>query len=74
MVGLPGNCKVEVDVFWTVLKALKIVGSFVGNRTDAIEALSFVEQGKPRATPPPPPLPVTDLLHSRRQGQAQHFD
>ena len=45
-VGLPGNCHIKANVFWTVFKALRIVGSYVGNRQDAIEALSFVAQGK----------------------------
>lgn len=29
------------QVFWTVFKALRIVGSYVGNRQDAIEALDL---------------------------------
>jgi propanol-preferring alcohol dehydrogenase len=40
-VGLPPDTYIKANVFWTVLKALRIVGSYVGNRQDAIEALDF---------------------------------
>lgn len=36
-VGLPPDTYIKANVFWTVFKALRIVGSYVGNRQDAIE-------------------------------------
>ncbi|BGP13916.1 hypothetical protein JCM10213_002559 [Rhodosporidiobolus nylandii] len=45
-VGLPPDTVIKASVFWTVFKALRIVGSYVGNRQDAIEALDFAARGK----------------------------
>ncbi|ADV22294.1 alcohol dehydrogenase, propanol-preferring [Cryptococcus gattii Ru294] len=44
-VGLP-NAEMGANVFWTVFKSIRIQGSYVGNRQDAIEALQLVEDGK----------------------------
>ncbi|KAL8292551.1 hypothetical protein RQP46_001163 [Phenoliferia psychrophenolica] len=49
-VGMPHNTKISADVFWTVVKELRIVGSYVGNRQDAIEALDLAARGKVIAT------------------------
>lgn len=45
-VGLSTDAWIEADVMLTVSKALRVVGSFVGNRQDAVEALDFVARGK----------------------------
>ncbi|KAL5532744.1 ADH1_1 [Sanghuangporus sanghuang] len=45
VVGLP-NAPLGANVFWTVFKSIKIVGSYVGNRQDAIEALDIASAGK----------------------------
>lgn len=46
VVGLPGEAKMEPSIFWTVLKSIKIIGSYVGNRQDAVEAIELASQGK----------------------------
>ncbi|KIJ37010.1 hypothetical protein M422DRAFT_232219 [Sphaerobolus stellatus SS14] len=45
-VGLPGGGKLAADIFFTVFKSIKIVGSYVGNRQDAVEALQIASLGK----------------------------
>ncbi|KAI6124578.1 chaperonin 10-like protein [Pisolithus croceorrhizus] len=45
-VGLPGSAKLESSIFWTVLKSISILGSYVGNRQDAVEALEIAATGK----------------------------
>ncbi|KAI6029593.1 chaperonin 10-like protein [Pisolithus microcarpus] len=41
VVGLPGSAKLESSIFWTVLKSISILGSYVGNRQDTVEALEI---------------------------------
>jgi D-arabinose 1-dehydrogenase-like Zn-dependent alcohol dehydrogenase len=38
--------QIKASVFFTVVRSLKIVGSYVGNRMDAIEAVDFAARGK----------------------------
>lgn len=45
-VGLPPDCKISVDVFFTVFLSKRLVGSYVGNRQDAHEALAIAAAGK----------------------------
>jgi propanol-preferring alcohol dehydrogenase len=45
-VGLPPSTDIKANVFWTVFKALHIVGSYVGNRQDAVECLDIAARGK----------------------------
>jgi propanol-preferring alcohol dehydrogenase len=45
-VGLPPDAKVKADVFFTVFHSKRLVGSYVGNRQDAIEALEIAASGK----------------------------
>lgn len=45
-VGLPGGTDIKANVFFTVFRAVKIVGSYVGNRQDAIESLQIAAAGK----------------------------
>jgi alcohol dehydrogenase, propanol-preferring len=44
-VGLPGDAKLEASIWWTVFKSIDILGSYVGNRQDAIEALDIAAKG-----------------------------
>ncbi|KIY47085.1 GroES-like protein [Fistulina hepatica ATCC 64428] len=44
-VGLPPSAKFEASIFWTVFKAISIIGSAVGNRQDAIEAIDIAARG-----------------------------
>ena len=48
VVGLP-VADIKANVFWTVFKSLTIVGSYVGNRQDAQEALNIAARGKVKA-------------------------
>jgi alcohol dehydrogenase, propanol-preferring len=45
-VGLPGSATLDASIFFTVLKSINIIGSYVGNRQDALEALDIAAQGK----------------------------
>ncbi|KAI5123358.1 hypothetical protein M0805_001779 [Coniferiporia weirii] len=45
VVGMP-NAPLDANIFWTVYKTIKIVGSYVGNRQDAIEAIGLAAAGK----------------------------
>ncbi|KAI0034450.1 GroES-like protein [Vararia minispora EC-137] len=45
-VGLPGTATLNASIFFTVFKGLQIVGSYVGNRQDAVEAMDIAAQGK----------------------------
>jgi len=40
-VGLPSDTKIKADVFFTVFDSKRIIGSYVGNRQDAAEALEL---------------------------------
>ncbi|KAF8178270.1 mannitol-1-phosphate dehydrogenase [Pholiota molesta] len=44
-VGLPGKATLNASIFFTVYKAITIHGSYVGNRQDAIEAISIAATG-----------------------------
>jgi len=46
VVGLPPDTKIKADVLMTVLTSKRIVGSYVGNRQDAIEALELAASHK----------------------------
>ncbi|OCH86803.1 GroES-like protein [Obba rivulosa] len=46
VVGLPAHAKLSADIFFTVIKSINIVGSYVGNRQDAREALDIAARGK----------------------------
>ncbi|CAD5224046.1 unnamed protein product [Bursaphelenchus okinawaensis] len=45
LVALPREAKVPVDVFWTVVRAITVKGSYVGSRQDTDEALKFLQRG-----------------------------
>jgi propanol-preferring alcohol dehydrogenase len=46
VVGLPAEATIRASVFFTVFRSLRIVGSYVGNRQDAVQALDFAARGK----------------------------
>ncbi|KAJ8502248.1 hypothetical protein ONZ51_g71 [Trametes cubensis] len=46
VVGLPARASLSADIFFTVTKSITIVGSYVGNRQDAREALDIAARGK----------------------------
>lgn len=45
-VGLPGEAKLEASIFFTVFKSISILGSYVGNRQDAYEAVDIASRGQ----------------------------
>jgi alcohol dehydrogenase, propanol-preferring len=45
-VGLPGDAKLEASIFFTVLKSISVLGSYVGNRQDAREAIDIAARGQ----------------------------
>lgn len=49
LVGLPANAYCKSEVFNQVVKSIKIVGSYVGNRADTREALDFFARGLVKA-------------------------
>jgi len=66
-VGLPRDAYIKANVFWTVFKSLRIIGSYVGNRQDAIEALDFVARGKVKAFINIEPLDQLPSVFSRME-------
>ncbi|KNZ80182.1 Alcohol dehydrogenase 1 [Termitomyces sp. J132] len=44
-VGLPGKANLEASIFFTVYKSISILGSYVGNRQDAAEAIEIASRG-----------------------------
>ncbi|KAF5379106.1 hypothetical protein D9615_005953 [Tricholomella constricta] len=44
-VGLPGKATLDASIFFTVFKSISILGSYVGNRQDAREALDIAARG-----------------------------
>jgi propanol-preferring alcohol dehydrogenase len=66
-VGLPPDTYIKASVFWTVFKALRIVGSYVGNRQDAIEALDFAARGKVKAEISIEPLKNLESVYHRME-------
>jgi len=45
-VGLPAKAKLDASIFFTVFKSISILGSYVGNRQDGIEAINIAASGK----------------------------
>ncbi|KAL7007935.1 alcohol dehydrogenase [Cystobasidiomycetes sp. EMM_F5] len=73
-VGLPPDTKVHVDVFFTVFLSKRLVGSYVGNRQDAHEALAIAASGKVKTiykTLPLKDLPkiYDDMHHGKLAGR-----
>ncbi|KAJ7448615.1 mannitol-1-phosphate dehydrogenase MPDH1 [Mycena galericulata] len=45
-VGLPKDATLNASIFFTVFKSISIIGSLVGNRQDAIEAIGIAARGQ----------------------------
>ncbi|KAJ3868793.1 MAG: chaperonin 10-like protein [Lentinula lateritia] len=45
-VGLPGKATLEASIWFTVFKSISILGSYVGNRQDAVEAINIAARGQ----------------------------
>ncbi|KAJ7220327.1 chaperonin 10-like protein [Mycena pura] len=45
-VGLPGNATLDASIFFTVYKSISILGSYVGNRQDSVEAVEIAARGQ----------------------------
>lgn len=68
-VGLP-TADIKANVFWTVFKALKITGSYVGNRQDAQECLDIAARGKVKCIYQTLPLSqLPEVYHKMHNGQ-----
>nr|VWO94502.1 Alcohol dehydrogenase 1 [Ganoderma boninense] len=46
VVGLPAKANLSADIFFTVIKSINILGSYVGTRQDAREAIELAARGK----------------------------
>ncbi|GAA5919329.1 hypothetical protein JCM1841_004341 [Sporobolomyces salmonicolor] len=69
-VGLPPDTYIKANVFWTVLRNVRIVGSYVGNRQDAVEALDFAARGKVAPRIEVAPLSkLTEVYERMEKGQ-----
>ncbi|KAI5287406.1 alcohol dehydrogenase [Ascosphaera acerosa] len=58
-IGLPAHAYIKADVFNTVIRMIKIKGSYVGGRRDAEEAIDFFARGMIKA--PYKIAPLKDL-------------
>jgi propanol-preferring alcohol dehydrogenase len=68
-VGLPGDAKLEASVFFTVLKNISILGSYVGNRQDAVEALDLCARGEAKVHFASKPLKeLSNVYEGLKQG------
>jgi propanol-preferring alcohol dehydrogenase len=68
-VGLPAKARISAEVFPTVVRMITIKGSYVGNRVDTQEAISFFERGlinAPYKTVPLKQLP--EIFEKMQQG------
>ncbi|KIY44006.1 GroES-like protein [Fistulina hepatica ATCC 64428] len=61
-VGLPGSAHLEASIFWTVFKSISILGSYVGNRQDAFEAIDIAARGGKLSD-------LADVYHRMEQGK-----
>jgi len=70
VVGLPGHGKLSADIFFTVTKSISILGSYVGNRQDAREALDIAARGKVKCYFASKPLSaLKEVYESLEKGQ-----
>ena len=65
---------IQVPVFWTVFLSKRVIGSYVGNRQDATEALALAASGKVKClykTLPASDLPQVydDMHHGKVTGR-----
>lgn len=45
LVGLPSGAEIKLSVINSILKSIKVAGSYVGNRSDTREAIDFFSRG-----------------------------
>ncbi|KAJ7352250.1 chaperonin 10-like protein [Mycena albidolilacea] len=67
-VGLPGKASLEASIFFTVFKSISILGSYVGNRQDAVEAIAIAARGEVKCNYALKPL---DVLSSVFEGMTK---
>ena len=67
-VGLPGSAKLNASIFFTVLKSINIVGSYVGNRQDAIEAMEIAASGAVKCISQAKPLAELKSVYEDLEG------
>ncbi|GAA6041921.1 hypothetical protein NBRC10512_002631, partial [Rhodotorula toruloides] len=69
-VALASNTKIEAELFGFIGKGLTIVGSYVGSRSDALEALDFVARGKVKPQVVVKPMrEIQQVLETLEKGQ-----
>ncbi|KAF5361384.1 hypothetical protein D9758_006197 [Tetrapyrgos nigripes] len=69
-VGLPGDAKLEASIFWTVLKNVSVIGSYVGNRQDAREAIDIAARGQVKVHFATRPLSeLKDVYEGMKEGK-----
>ncbi|RXW19255.1 hypothetical protein EST38_g6597 [Candolleomyces aberdarensis] len=69
-VGLPADAKLEASIFFTVFKNIQIIGSYVGNRQDAVEAVRIAAAGKVKVYYASKPLSqLTQTYEDMSQGK-----
>lgn len=70
VVGLPAQAQLGAPIFWTVVKGISIIGSYVGNRQDAREALEIASLGKIKCHLAIQPLSaLSDVYEGLEQGK-----
>jgi len=70
-VGLPPDAVIKAGVFFTVFHSKRLVGSYVGNRQDAIEALDIAAHGNVKTIYEILPLSeIPNTYNSLRNGTA----
>lgn len=52
ILGLPPHAKLTLPILETMLRGLRVIGCFVGNRQDAVEALALHASGRVRVSLP----------------------
>jgi len=70
-VGLPPNAVIEAGVFFTVFHSKRLVGSYVGNRQDAVEALDIAARGNVKTTYQIEPLSAIPHTYTSLQNGTQ---
>lgn len=68
-VGLPGDATLNASIFFTVFKSIKILGSYVGNRQDAQEAVDIAARGQVKVSFASKPLSaLKDVYEGMKEG------
>ncbi|CAD5212524.1 unnamed protein product [Bursaphelenchus okinawaensis] len=67
LVALPRDAKITLDVFFTVVRAITVKGSYVGTRQDTDEALGFFARGQVKIPTEVVPLSELPAIYDRMQ-------